>query len=114
MDNTFAQSKKEKTHSRKEKEHEKYLGALILQAVDDPYREALKEEYIWYDGTLPITMIYHLRSKISKVTKRDKAMVKQEIFIEWGQPMVLLAYFKKIRTAKTNATSGMSWLQMMT
>ena len=55
IDTTFAQSKKEKTHSRKEEEYEKYLGiiesihTLILQVVNEPYLEALKEEYIWYD-----------------------------------------------------------------
>ena len=47
-DTTFARSKKEKTHTWKEKEYEKYLGvtesirSLILQTVEEPYLEALK------------------------------------------------------------------------
>ena len=105
-DTTLAQSKKERTHSQKKEEYEKYLRVmestqtLILQAVDKPYLEALKEEYIGYDGILPTTMIHHLRSKINKVINKDKATVKQEIFIPWEQPTVLSAYFKKIETAK--------------
>ena len=61
MDTTLAGSKKEKTHARKEKEYEKYLGVtesiriLILYAVDKPYLEALKKGYIGYDGILPTT-----------------------------------------------------------
>ena len=72
---------------RKEKGYEKYLGVteLILQAADEPYLEALKEEYIGYDGILPMTKIHHLRSKISKVTNRDKAAVKREIIMSWEQ-----------------------------
>ena len=105
IDTTFARSKKEKTHARKEKEYEKYLGvtesirALILQAVEIPYLEELKEEYIKYDEVMPTDMIHHLCSKISKVTNRDKAAVNREIFITW-EPTVLTAYFKKIETTK--------------
>ena len=62
--------------------------------------EALKEEYIGYDGILLTTMIHHLRSKISKVTNQEKATVKQENFIPWEQPTVSLAYFKKIEMTK--------------
>ena len=106
MDTTFAQSKKEMTYSRKEKEYEKYLGVmesirtLILQALHEPYLEALKKKYICHCGILPTTMIHHLRSKTSKFTSQDKTTVKCEIFISWEQPTFLLAYFKKIETAK--------------
>ena len=73
---------------------------MILQAVDESYLKALKEKYIGYDCILPTTMMYHLRSQISKVTNGDKAAVKRKIFIPWKQPTVLSAYFKKIGTAK--------------
>ena len=68
MDTTFAWSKKEKTHFRKEKEYEKYLRVTesiqtLLQAVDEPYLEALKQDYIGYDGVLPTTMIHHLQKR---------------------------------------------------
>ena len=103
---TFARSKKEKTHARNEKEYEKYyrvmesIRTLILQTVDMPYLEALKEEYTGSDGILPTKMICCLWSKISKVPNQDKAAVKREIFIPWKQPTLLSAYFKKIETAK--------------
>ena len=106
INTTFAQSKKEKTHSRKKKEYEKYLGVtesmrtLILKTVNKPYLEALKKEYICYDGILLTTMIHHLWIKISKVTNRDKAAMKHEILIPWEQPMVLSTYFKKIKASK--------------
>ena len=106
MDTIFARSKKEKTHTRKENENEKYLGVtecirgLILQSVEEPYLEALKEKYIGYDGLVPADMIHHLRSKISNVTNRDKAALKREIFLPWEQPTVLTAYFTKIKTTK--------------
>ena len=40
---------------------------LILQAVDEPYMEALKEEYIGYDGILPTTKISGARSAKSPI-----------------------------------------------
>ena len=76
------------------------ITSLILKAVGKPYLDALKEEYIGYDGILPSTIIHHLWSKISKVTNWDKATVKCEIFIPWEQPTVLSAYFQKIKKAK--------------
>ena len=55
-DMTFDQSKSEKKHARRLFEYEKFLGVeeslqmLIHQAVDEPFVEALKEEYIGYRG----------------------------------------------------------------
>ena len=69
---------------------------LILQAVVEPYPEALKEEYIGHDSVLPTHVITYLQGRMSKVTKHDKAAGKREIFIMWEQPMVLSLYFKKI------------------
>ena len=59
-DTTFDQSKSEKKHARKLIEYEKFLGVeeslrtLILQAVDEPFVEALEEEYIGYGGEHPM------------------------------------------------------------
>ena len=59
----------------------KDICTLILQAVEEPFLKALKEENNGYDGIQP-TMIAYLQSKISKVTNQDKVAVK-EIFIPW-------------------------------
>ena len=40
----------------------------MLQAIEEPYLEALKEEYIVYGGQTPVEMIKHLWTDISKVT----------------------------------------------
>ena len=64
-------------HARWVIEYEKFLEVeeslctLILQAVEEPYPEALKEEYIWYGSRTPYGMISHLHTKISKVTNKD-------------------------------------------
>ena len=50
----FDQSKSEKKHARRLIAYDKFLGVeeslqtLILQAVDEPFVEAWKEEYIRY------------------------------------------------------------------
>ena len=80
----FDQSKSEKKHAWK-----LILGAkesvwsLTLQAVDAPFVEALKEVYIRYVGQTPFELIVHLRTKISKVTNKDKLQLKREVFIAW-------------------------------
>ena len=43
----------------------------FLQAVDEPFFEALKEEYIGYGGRMPFDMIKHLQTKITKVTNEE-------------------------------------------
>ena len=109
-DTAFDQSKSEKKHAWKVIEYEKFLGveeslqSLILQAVDEPFVEALKEEYIEYDRWTPNEILVHLQIKISKVTNRDKLQQKREVFIAWEQPQVLLAYFKQIEKAKKQLT----------
>ena len=77
---------------------------LILQALDEMFLEALKEEYMGYEGKMPFEMIKHTRTKISKVTNKDKVQLKKEVFIYWEQPQVLTAYFKQIDKS-TNAVS---------
>ena len=105
-DTAFDQSKSENKHARRLIEYEKFLGveenlrSLILQAVDEPFVEALKEEYIGYGGQRPHEIIVHLWTKISKVTNRDKFNLKREVFVAWEQPKVLLAYFKQIESMK--------------
>ena len=67
--------------------YEKFLGVkeslqmLILQAVEGPYLEALKEDYIGYEGRTPFKMISHLHLKINKVANKDKVQLKKEVFI---------------------------------
>ena len=98
----FDRSKREKKHARKVIEYEKFLGVeeslctLILQAVEGPYLEALKEYFIGYGGRTPFEMILHLHIKISKAMNKDKVQLKQEVFIMWEQPQVLSVYFKQI------------------
>ena len=48
------------------------IQTLIIQAIEEPYIEALKEDYIGYGGRMPYQMIEHLQMKISKVTNKDK------------------------------------------
>ena len=81
-DMAFDRSKSKKKHARNVIKYGKFLGmkeslqTLILQAVDEPFVEALKEEYIGHGGRTPYKMIVHLRIKISKVTNRDKLQLK--------------------------------------
>ena len=56
---------------------------LLLQAVNRPFLEALKEEYIGYGGRMSFEMIEHLQTKVNKVTKRDKVQLKNEVIIMW-------------------------------
>ena len=62
---------------------EESIRTLLLQAVEESYLEALKEEYIGYGGRTPFEMIEHLRTKISKVTNKEKVLLKKEVFIMW-------------------------------
>ena len=68
-DLSFNWSKGGKKHLRKVIKCEKVLGieesirTLLLQAVEEPYLEALKEEYIGYGGKTPHKMIEHLWTK---------------------------------------------------
>ena len=104
-DTAFNRSKNEKWHNKVIK-YEKFLGVeenlqtQILQAVVEPFVEALKEEVILYGGKTPYKMIVHLRTKNSKVTNRDKLQLKKEVLIAWEQPLVLLAYFKQLVKVK--------------
>ena len=105
-DTAFDWSKSEKKHARKLIEYEKFFGmekslqTLILQAVDEPFVEALKEAYIGYGGWTSHDILVHLWMKISKVNNRDKLYLKRKVFIAWEQPHILLAYFKQIEKAK--------------
>ena len=71
------QQKQEKAWQKVIK-YKEFLGAeesiqtLILQEVEEPFLEALKEEYIGYGRRTPFKMIEYLRTKISKVTNKDK------------------------------------------
>ena len=90
-DSAFDRSKGEK---KMVIEYEKFLGVeesirtLLLQAVEEPYLEVVKAEYIRYGGRITFEMIAHLRTRISKVTNCDKVPFKKEI-ITWEQPQVL-------------------------
>ena len=83
-DTAFDRSKSEKKHARKVIEYKMFLGLeeslrmLILQVVWEPYLEVLKEEYIGYGSRTPFKMIKHLRTKISKVTNKDKVQLKKK------------------------------------
>ena len=55
----------------------------MLQAVEESYLEALKEDEIGYGGWTIFEMIKHLQIKISKVTNKDKVQLKKEVFIKW-------------------------------
>ena len=68
--------------------------------VEEPYLEALKEEYIGYGSRTPLEMIAHLCTKISEVINKDKVQLKKEVFIKWEQPQVLSTYFKIIENAR--------------
>ena len=83
---------------------EKSLQTLILQAVDEPFVEALKEEYIGYGRLMPHETILNLQTKISKVTSKHKFNLKRELFVAWEQLQVLLAYFKEVENAKKQFT----------
>ena len=78
--------------------------------MEEPYLEALKEEYIGHGGRTLFEMIKHLWTKISKVTNRYKVQLKKEVFITWEQPKVLSAYFKQID--KTQTQLG-KWKEMV-
>ena len=90
-DSLFDQSKGEKKYTRKVIEYEKFLGIkesnqiLIIQAIKNPYLEALKEDYIGHGG---------------EMTNKDKVQLKKEVFIMWEQPQVLFACFKQIKKAR--------------
>ena len=73
---------------------------LLIQAVDEPFIKALKEDYIMYGRRTPYNMIVHLRTNKSKVTNKEKVQLKKEIFIKWKQPQALSAYFKQIKKAR--------------
>ena len=45
-------------------------------------------------------MIEPLRTKIIKVTNKDKVQLKKEVVITWGQPQVLSVYFKQVNKAQ--------------
>ena len=45
-----------------------------------------------------------LRSEISKVTNRDKAILKKEVFIEQEQLQVLSVYFRQVKKAQKKLT----------
>ena len=82
-------------------EFEKLLGVeesirrLIIQVVNEPFLEVLKEKYIRYGGQTPFEMIEHLRAKISKVTNNYKVQLRKQVFIEWEQLQVLTAFSKQ-------------------
>ena len=76
------------------------LNTFILQVVEEPYLEALKEQYIGYGRRISLEMIAHLNTKICKVTNKDKVQLQKEVFINWEQLQVLSAYFKKIKNAR--------------
>ena len=65
---------KERKHARKVIEYEKFLKVeestrtLLLQAVEEQYLEAFKEEYIGYGCRTSFEIVAQLRTKISKVT----------------------------------------------
>ena len=69
---SFNQSKGEKKHARKVfLGVEESIRTPLLQVVEEPYLEALKEEYIRYGRRTPFEMIEHLWTRISKVTNKD-------------------------------------------
>ena len=105
-DMVFDQSKSENIYARRLIEYEKFLGVeeslrtLILQAVNEPFVEALEEKYIGYGRQTPHEIIMHLQIKVNKFINRDKLNLKREEFVAWEQPQVLSAYFKQIEKAK--------------
>ena len=72
-------------------EVEESIRTLLLQAVDEPFLEAMKEEYIGYGSKIPLKLLEHLQNKMSKVANEDKMQMKKVVFIEWKQLQVLLA-----------------------
>ena len=82
-DNAFDQSKSAKKHAKKLIEYEKLLEVeeslwiSILQAVDEPFVEAPKEECTEYNGQAPHDILLHLQTKISKDLNRDKLNLKR-------------------------------------
>ena len=65
-DAAFDESKSEKKHARQVFKYEKFSGVqeslhtLILQAVEEPYLKALKEEYIGYSSRTPLEIVAYL------------------------------------------------------
>ena len=75
---------------------EESIQAPLLQAVNDPFLEALKEEYVEYGDRIPFDKIEHLWTKISMITKKGKVQLKKKEFNKWEQPQVLSVKFKWI------------------
>ena len=67
-----------------------------MQVVDELFLETLKEDYTGYGDKMPLKMIEHLQTKISKVKNNNKVQLKDKLFIKQEQPQVLSAYFKQI------------------
>ena len=97
----FDWSKSENEHARNFIDYEKFLGvveslrSLILQAGNERFVEALKEEYIGYGRQMPHDLIMHLWTKISKLSNS-------------------LLISNKLRRQRSNQQSGMSPCWMMT
>ena len=97
-------------HAQKVDEYEKFLRAeesnqtLIIQAVEEPFLETLKEDYIGYGRRISFEMLEYLQTKISKFTNKDKVQLKKQVFIKWEQTQVFTAYFKQIDKAHKQCT----------